>query len=112
MDNKLPENCNQCHNHCPADALRCDRGKNYFERLKNGEEAALPESENALVRLLTKCAGVAQHKSQKMREHGKNENAMFESLTAEEQARLEELLTKLQTAWKQDHERHHGGRRS
>ena len=109
-NNKLPTNCNQCPNGCPADALKCGKGRAYFERLKSGEAAPepLPESENELVRLLTKCGRIAEHKSSKMREHGKDDGAMFQSLSEEEQTQLSTLLTKLQTTWKAEHEKHHG----
>ena len=110
MDNNMPANCNQCPKGCPADALSCGKGRAYFERLQNGEAApaALPESENELVRLLTKCGKVAEHKSGKMRERGKDESAMFRCLTEEEQSALKELLSKLQTTWKEDHRKHQG----
>lgn len=109
-NNNLPANCNQCPNGCPAESLRCGKGRAYFERLKNGEAAPapLPESENELVRLLTKCGKIAEHKSGKMREHGKDESAMFQSLSEDEQAQLTALLTKLQTTWKEEHAKHHG----
>ena len=110
MDNSMPANCNQCPKGCPADALSCGKGRAYFERLQKGETApeAMPESENELVRLLIKCGRVAEHKSEKMREHGKDESAMFQCLTEEEQAVLKEILSKLQTTWKEDHRKHHG----
>lgn len=38
MTNTEMKNCNQCPNQCPADALRCGRGRAYFARLENGEE--------------------------------------------------------------------------
>ena len=107
MENKLPANCNQCPNGCPADDLHCNKGKAYFERLKNGEEAVLLPSDNPLVKLLTACAKVAGHKSVKMREHGADESSMFKCLSDEEQAQLQSLLSKLQKTWKEDHERHH-----
>lgn len=107
MDIKLPTNCNQCPNGCPADGLSCDKGRAYFERLKNGEEAVLPPSDNPLVQLLTSCAKVAEHKSVKMREHGADESGIFKCLTAEEQTQLQTFLFKLQKTWKEDHERHH-----
>lgn len=108
MGINLPANCNQCHNHCPADDLSCDKGRAYFERLKNGEPAPEPaESENELVRLLTKCGRVAEHKSVKMREHGKDEAAMFQCLDREELSQLQTILTKLQTTWREDHAKHH-----
>lgn len=110
MENNLPTNCNQCPKGCPADALNCGKGRAYFERLQNGgaAPAPMPESENELVRLLTKCGRVAEHRSEKMREHGKDEAVMFRCLSEEEQILLKELLTKLQTTWKEDHAKHHG----
>lgn len=105
----LPANCNQCPKSCPADALSCGKGRAYFERLQNGENSPeIAGSENELVRLLTKCGKVAEHKSEKMREHGKDEAVMFQCLTGEEKAKLQELLSKLQTTWKEDHAKHYG----
>ena len=112
MENKLPTNCNQCPNSCPADSLSCDKGRAYFERLKNGEETVLPPSDNPLVKLLTACAKVAEHKSVKMRQHGADESVMFKCLSAEEQSQLQDLLSKLQQTWKEDHERHHKGHKN
>ncbi len=110
MDNNMSANCNQCPKSCPAEALSCGKGRAYFERLQNEETApvAMPESENELVRLLTKCGKVAEHKSEKMRQHGKDESDMFQCLTEEEQVELKGFLSKLQTTWKEEHQKHHG----
>ncbi|MBQ9269261.1 MAG: hypothetical protein IJ206_07030 [Oscillospiraceae bacterium] len=115
MDIKLPENCPQCHNQCPADALKCGRGSSYFEALKNGETPdAGPErrkkfeSDQPLVRLLVACGRVAEHRSEKMREHGADEAKMFQCLTGDEQAALQQILEKLEQTWREDHAKHHG----
>ncbi len=115
MDIKLPENCPQCHNHCPADALKCGRGRNYYEALRNGEtpetapERRRPaDSENPLVRLLVACGRVAEHRSEKMQEHGADEAQMFACLTEAERETLGSLLGKLESAWREEHQRYHG----
>lgn len=64
-------------------------------------------SKNELVRKLSICGQVAEHKSEKMREHGADEAEIMAVLTDEERARLDEILTKLQAAWLQDHKEHH-----
>lgn len=38
MENNEMRYCNQCPNHCPENALKCGRGRNYFSRLDNPEE--------------------------------------------------------------------------
>lgn len=109
MENDLPTNCNQCPNNCPADDLNCGKGRAYFERLKNGNAAPEPvESENELVRLLTKCGKIAEHRSEKIREHGRDESVMFQCLAEEERSQLQAILSKLQTTWKDEHAKHHG----
>lgn len=35
MSNMEITNCNQCPNQCPKDALKCGRGRRYFEQLEN-----------------------------------------------------------------------------
>lgn len=111
MNQQLPEHCNQCHNQCPADQLRCGRGKAYFEAIKNGETPQVrkePESDTPLVRLLSRCGQAASHKSERMRAHGKDDSEMFHPLSQDEQAQLQNLLTKLETTWQEEHRKHHG----
>lgn len=64
-------------------------------------------SKNDLVKLLSICGQVAEHKSEKMQENGADEALILSALSAEEQAQLKTLLEKLQTQWLQDHAAHH-----
>lgn len=64
-------------------------------------------SKNDLVRKLSICGQVAEHKSEKMQENQVDEAAILSVLTADEQAQLDALLTKLQSAWLTDHKAHH-----
>ena len=64
-------------------------------------------SKNELVKKLSICGQVAEHKSEKVQEHGGNEEAILSVLSEEERKQLDEILTKLQTAWLEDHKEHH-----
>ena len=64
-------------------------------------------SKNDLVRKLSISGQVAEHKSEKMQEHGASEDAILAMLSDEERAQLDAILTKLQSAWLQDHKAHH-----
>lgn len=64
-------------------------------------------SKQPLVNLLSLCGQIAEHKSDKMQEHGGDENGILDALTPDEQAQLNELLEKLRQAWLKDHAAHH-----
>lgn len=64
-------------------------------------------SKHELVRLISICGQVAEHKSEKAQEHGREESAILAALTQEEQKQLQELLTKLREQWLKDHAAHH-----
>ena len=64
-------------------------------------------SKHELVRKLSICGQVAEHKSEKLQEHGVSEDEVLAVLTDEERAQLDAILTKLQAAWRQDHREHH-----
>lgn len=64
-------------------------------------------SKHELVKLISICGQVAEHKSEKAQEHGKSEDDILSALTVEEQKQLRELLTKLQEQWLKDHAAHH-----
>lgn len=64
-------------------------------------------SKNKLVNKLSLCGQVAEHKSEKIREHGGDEEGILRALTEEEKAQLDAILTKLQTAWIEDHRANH-----
>ena len=65
-------------------------------------------SKNELVRKLSICGQVAEHKSEKMQLHGGDEAGILAVLTDEERAQLDAILSKLQAAWIEDHKAHHG----
>ena len=64
-------------------------------------------SKHELVKLLSICGQVAEHKSERMQQHGKDEAEILAAITMEEQEQLKELLTKLRTQWLKDHAAHH-----
>lgn len=64
-------------------------------------------SKNELVKLISICGQVAEHKSEKMQQFGKDEAEILAALTAEEQEQLKTLLQKLQTQWLADHTAYH-----
>ncbi len=64
-------------------------------------------SKNELVKLLSICGQVAEHKSEKMQEHGRDEKEILSALSSDEQEILKTILQKLQKQWLQDHAEHH-----
>lgn len=64
-------------------------------------------SKQPLVNLLSLCGQIAEHKSEKIQEHGGDENNIVASLTTEQQAQLQALLETLRQAWLKDHAEHH-----
>ena len=64
-------------------------------------------SKNELVKKLSICGQVAEHKSEKMQEHGGNEDKILSVLSEEEKTQLDAILTKLQGSWLEDHKAHH-----
>lgn len=64
-------------------------------------------SKNELVKLLSICGEVAEHKSEKMQEHGKDEAEILSAISPDEQSLLKTLLMKLQKQWLVDHVEHH-----
>ena len=60
-----------------------------------------------LVRQLSLCGQIAEHKTQRLREHGGEEASVLDALTAEQQNQLGTLLSILQKRWLEDHAAHH-----
>lgn len=93
--------CDQCENHCPADALRCNRG-----RIRFGQEPVEKKMASGPVGLLEKCGFVLHHGGIKPEE-------AMSALTAEEQAELERLLSTLLADWQkrmpEGMKKHHHG---
>ena len=67
------------------------------------------ESKHPLVKQLSICGQVAEHKSEKLRAHGDDEAQILDALNAEQKAQLTGLLDILQKAWLADHAEHHKG---
>ncbi len=59
-------------------------------------------SKHTLVKLISICGQIAEHKSEKMQQHGMDESEIVSILSTEEQQTLNELLTKLQQKWVAD----------
>lgn len=64
-------------------------------------------SKNELVKLISICGQVAEHKSEKMQENGRDESEILSALSSGEQEQLKELLGKLQKKWLANHASHH-----
>ena len=83
------QHCNQCGNHCPIDALRCNRGRAYF-----GQEATDEKTPTGPVGLLQKCGFILHH--------GNIDPAnALSALTSQEQEELSRLLSALLADWKE-----------
>lgn len=93
------EHCTQCENNCPVDALQCGRGRRAFG-LEDGERGHGREGHDfhghhqpleGTLGLLQRC-GHSLH-------HGKVGPNALSALTANEQAQLDALLSKLLESW-------------
>lgn len=60
-----------------------------------------------LVKQLSVCGQIAEHKAQMFRLHGKEEASVMAALSPEQKTQLAELLSKLQASWLEDHAAHH-----
>ena len=60
-----------------------------------------------LAKKLSICGQVAEHKSSKMQEHGVDDSEILSALSEEEKQQLDQILTKLQKAFIEDHKAHH-----
>jgi hypothetical protein len=80
-----------------------------MQKIRNyGGNAMKSDSKNPLVREISICGQIAEHKSEKIRAAGGDESNILSALTAEEQELLNTLLSKLQKQWLADHAEHHG----
>lgn len=77
--------CPCCKNRCPADALSCHRGREYFADRGEGEKGEREGDE--VVLLLRKCGHALHHG------HGHGD-VRLDFLTEDERARLVVLLKK------------------
>lgn len=64
-------------------------------------------SKNELVKLISICGQVAEHKSEKTQAAGGDEASILSALSESEQGQLKALLEKLQKKWLSDHAEHH-----
>lgn len=72
------------------------------------EEKMKSISKDPLVKQLSICGQVAEHKSEMIQTHGDgNEDKILSVLNDEEKETLEQILNKLQQAWLNDHKEHH-----
>lgn len=99
----LPERCNQCPNSCPVEALKCGRGRAYFQRLIAGTEFT---SSNELLTLLAQCGDSAKHMAKRTQQMGGDENTIL-TLEPEEQQTLSALLHKQKQQWDIAHAKFH-----
>ena len=60
---------------------------------------------NELVKLLSICGQIAEHKSEKMQQHNIDDAELITALSEEEQRELKNLLSKLQLKWIEDHKK-------
>lgn len=120
MENEKITNCNQCPNHCPADALQCGKGRHYFEQLENPDAAAADGEEHRghgeghghreghhgksddLYGLMRACGHYLHHShSGGKHQDGSERNHLFAALDETEQETLKGLLKKLTDSWEQ-----------
>lgn len=106
MSNELI-NCNICPNACLKDDLKCGRGRVLFGMEKDKKPRVECNSNHPMVKKLAKCGRIVEHKSEKMLQHGVDEQRMFDALSEDEQKQLLLLLDKLEEKWKADHAKHH-----
>lgn len=64
-------------------------------------------SKHPLVKQLSICGQVAEHKSEKIQANGGDEEMILKALNEEQCGHLMELLDILQKDWLQDHAAHH-----
>ena len=64
-------------------------------------------SKHPLVKQLSICGQVAEHKSERITENGGKEEVILKALNEEQRKQLSELLDILQKDWLQDHAEHH-----
>ena len=60
---------------------------------------------NELVKLISLCGQIAEHKSEKMQQHNIDDAELISELSIEEQKELENLLNKLRNKWFEDHKK-------
>ncbi len=92
-ESRQGQRCPQCSNHCPANAPRCGKGRKYFglEDKKKDKKRGRKRS-GSLCRQLHRCGRFAKRAEVE-------DDILFQALTGEEKAVLQELLDKLTASW-------------
>ena len=90
---KITAECPQCENHCPADALKCGRGRKYF----GAEDAGHMPDPDSLLGLMRQCGHILHHSSSQ-----KEEQELFKMLDESERSTLQALLQKVRRGWQED----------
>lgn len=85
--------CPHCENHCPKNALRCNRGREHFGAGEGPAVHAAPE-ERVLV-LLRKCGHFLHHSAASP----EGASHLMDVLTPEEKETLAALLEKCLARW-------------
>lgn len=90
--------CPCCDNHCPADNLRCRRGREHFGIKDEGaghHEHRPMHPEEKIIVLLRKCGHYLHHNAGR----GGDTAPLLNALTADERNTLEVLLEKCLESW-------------
>lgn len=89
------QNCPECDNHCPVDALKCGKGKQYFGLPREERDISGMGQEDRILVLLRKCGHYLHHNV------GRDADAaaLTGGLSVEEKTTLEALLQKCLERW-------------
>lgn len=91
----IPDNCNECANHCKTSDLKCGRGRAHLESILNGEVFSDP-----LLNSFVSSSKAALH----MAKMGRDGDGIFSALDKDERKEMLLLLIKLNQKWKCEHE--------
>lgn len=90
------EYCTECENRCPANALRCDRGRRAFGM--ESDEGRHGHGGHGYHQMLEGTLGLLQRCSHALH-HGKVSDDALDCLTEDERHQLDTLLSKLLENW-------------
>lgn len=85
--------CPQCENHCPVDALKCGKGREFFGIEKSERNMPDPDS---LLGLMRQCGHILHHSGGQ-----KEEQELFSMLDEHEKSTLQVLLQKVHKGWQE-----------
>ena len=97
-------NCDLCDKHCPIGSFGCGRGEHAYGDASR--EAAEAIALGGLAGKLVQAGRIAGIKASHIKAAGKDPNAMFDVLGADDKATFDELLGKLQAGWDEMHAAH------